>query len=276
MTRILKEPLLHFCVVGALLFVAYDLVAPAAVHADRIVVTSGQVEALQARFTRTWQRPPAAQELESLIDQQVLDEVYYREALALGIDENDAMIRRRLRQKMTFLVEDTLSLMTPTEKDLRDFYAAHPDEFRLDPSYSFTQVYVSPDRAETELAQRVAALDEALSAGRGMEGDQTLLPHEFDRVSAFEVDRSFGAGFSARLDRIEPGAWSGPLRSGLGLHFVYLRDREPGGVEPFEQVRAQVERQWAYRKRQQATEELNRRLLAKYEVVVETREAQRD
>lgn len=263
MTRILKEPLLHFCVVGALLFVAYDLVAPAAVHADRIVVTSGQVEALQARFTRTWQRPPAAQELESLIDQQVLDEVYYREALALGIDENDAMIRRRLRQKMTFLVEDTLSLMTPTEKDLRDFYAAHPDEFRLDPSYSFTQVYVSPDRAETELAQRVAALDKALSAGRGMEGDQTLLPHEFDRVSAFEVDRSFGA-------------WSGPLRSGLGLHFVYLRDREPGGVEPFEQVRAQVERQWAYRKRQQATEELNRRLLAKYEVVVEPREAQRD
>ena len=269
LVRLLKEPLLHFVLAGALLFVLYDLVAPDARDYNRILVSEGQVDALKARFSRTWQRPPSGQELQSLIEQHVLDEIYYREALALGIDDNDAMIRRRLRQKMEFLVEDTLSLMTPTAAELQQYHAAYPDEFTSEARYSFEQLYVNTDRSEQDLAQRVAALDAGLSAGRVMNSDTTLLEREYHRASATQIDRSFGEGFSRQLDALEPSAWSEPLKSGLGLHFVYLREREPGKLQPLDKVRAEVERRWAYRKRRQLTEELQQRLLAKYEIVVE-------
>jgi len=269
-SRILKDPLLHFLVLGAALFALYFTVNPKPAGDDRqIVVGKGQLEFLAARFARVWNRPPSRQELEGMVDDYVTEEIYYREALALGLDRNDAVIRKRLRQKMEFFGDSAAALLEPDDAALEDYLRANAERYRRDDLYSFRQVYFSTDRPATELDAALKRAVLELRDGARVDGDSSLLGSEFDHISASQVERNFGTGFAKQLDKLTPGRWSEPLRSGLGIHFVYLEEHIAGEVPPLAEIRDQVKRDWTYQRSQQLKAEFRDKLRAEYEVEIQ-------
>jgi hypothetical protein len=274
--RVLKEPLLHFMLIGAALFVGFDLVnrSESGAAAKRIVVSSGRVEQLSRIFGRTWQRPPTAQELKGLIDDFVLEEAYYREGIAMGIDQDDTMIRRRLRQKLEFLTEDAATLTEPSEEELAVYFADHEDQFRMEPTYTFRQIYFNPEHHGDEALAFISEQAGKLRAGQNVDGDQTLLPPSYEDVPRRQVNSAFGSGFAENLDELRPHEWSEPILSGLGVHLVQLESRTPGYLPELPEILPQVKREWANRRRQEFRREFDEQLLSDYEVVIEWPEAE--
>jgi hypothetical protein len=172
--RLIREPLLHFLLLGAALFIAYARISGSGDRRarDEIVVTLGQVEHLAAGFAKTWQRAPSDVELKGLIDDWVREEIATREAIAMGLDQGDSVIRRRLRQKLEFVSEDIAAESEPTDADLRAYLEAHPDSFRVEPRFTFSQVYLDPAKHADHLARDVAQLLEQLNQGRDVEDRQ--------------------------------------------------------------------------------------------------------
>ena len=167
MNRILREPLLHFLLLGAAIFAAYSLVSQrSGDEPGNIVISAGQVAAIELGFTRTWHRPPTRDELEGLIRDRVREEVYYREAMALGLDKDDTIIRRRLRQKMEFLTDDVVAQAQPTDAELNAYLTAHPDSFRVQREFTFSQVYLNPDKHGEHLARDSCGTARAVEPGR--------------------------------------------------------------------------------------------------------------
>jgi len=271
--RWLREPLLHFLLIGAALFwITGFFGGRASERPDRIALTAGDLEQLAVGFSRTWQRPPTAQELAGLVEERVREEIFYREALAMGLDRDDTIVRRRLRQKLEFLSED-LAVLEPTDADLAAWLAAHPESFRSEPRVGFRQVYLSRDRRGDRLRGDALRVLEQLRAGDGRLdpealGDPLPLPAEADGLSAGEVSRLFGGDFTARLLELEPGGWEGPVESAYGLHLVFVRDRVPGRVPALGEVRDAVTREWLAQRRSEAREEFYRGLRARYQVEV--------
>jgi PPIC-type PPIASE domain len=273
--RLLREPLLHFLLLGAGLFVVFGLVNKGTnVEPGKIVVTAGQIEHLTVGFTRTWQRPPTEQELEGLIQDNIREEVFYREAIALGLDRDDIVIRRRLRQKMEFIADDLAARVEPTDEELRAFLAKHPDTFRVEQRFTFSHVYLNPERRGEALQQDVERLLIELNTSAGATevatlGDSFLLDHEFTATSRSEVDRAFGQRFAAQLSHLEPGTWQGPVASGYGVHLVFIRERAEGWIPALDDVREAVHREWANAQRLEANARFYERLRQRYIVTVE-------
>jgi hypothetical protein len=271
MQRLLKEPLLHFLLIGAALFVIYGMVNETGGEKEdrEIVVSTGHVEQLVTVFQKTWQRPPTQEELQGLINDFLLEEVYYRQAVAMGIDRDDTIIRRRLRQKLEFLSDDTASLVDASDEDLSAYLAANEDKFLESPAYTFRQAYFDPEKHGDDPEAYVKEQLRVLRAGTARAGDVSLLPESFDQASRREVDGTFGAAFSRKLDELAMGDWQGPVRSGLGLHAIRLEKRAPGRLPALADIRAIVEREWQNEKRVASRQMMNERLLEKYEVVIE-------
>ncbi len=250
-----------------LLFVVAGL-RPAPDDGDtRIVVTAGRLAHLTDAFAATFQRPPTRQELEGLVDDWVREEVYAREARRLGLDRDDTVVRRRLRQKMEFLVEDAIAPADPTDAELAAYLAAHPAPFRREPTYSFQHVFLRPERrgdADTLLA-RLTDGDVAAAAL----GDPILLPPSLDGASRSEVARLFGDPFAQHLGDVPVGRWSGPLASAYGLHLVLVRERLDGRVPALAEIRDAVEREWRADRRAAASEAAWSRVRKEYDVSVE-------
>jgi hypothetical protein len=239
--RLVREPLLHFLVVGALVFVVYgsDETAPGGSGMAVISVTQSQMDRLEEQFEVAWRRAPSEAEIAALVEDWVREEVYYREAMALGLDRDDAVIRRRLRQKMEFLSEGAAAAAVPDEVALAAHHAAHSERF-ADPSrITFRQVAL-PDVAMAEGAR--AAL--AGGADPGAVGRGGLLPEVMEAVPEAAVDGSFGPGFFARIAALPQGGWEGPVKSAYGVHLVEVVEFEPARDRPFEAVRAAVEQDW--------------------------------
>ena len=273
--RLLREPLVHFLILGAALFLLFSTVAkPGAPQDGKIVVSSGKIAQLAAGFVRIWQRAPSAEELDGLIEDYVKEEVLYREALAMGLDKDDSVIRRRLRQKIEFLSEDAAAAVLPTEKELQAWLASHPDKFRLEPKLALRQVYISVSRrgaAATSEAHRLLA--RLNSAGKAVDasevGDTTMLPYELPLSSGEEIARVFGDGFAQQVTQVEPGRWHGPVKSGYGLHLVYVSERSEGRLRPLAEVRDAVQREWLEARRKEMAEASYRASRAKYAITIE-------
>jgi hypothetical protein len=271
--RWIREPLLHFLVLGAALFwLAGTLGDPAQGRRGRIVLSAGDVEQIVAGFERTWQRPPTQVELAGLVEDRVREEVFYREALALGLDRDDTIVRRRMRQKMEFLSED-LAALEPGDADLEGWLAANPEAFRQEPRIGFRQIYLSRDRRGGSVqgdAERLVAELRAQDAAVDLAawGDPLPLPAESDGLTASEAARLFGEAFSARLLELEPGRWEGPVESAYGLHAVFVRERVPGRDPELAEVRDAVAREWLADRRRQAREDSYRALRSRYEVEI--------
>jgi peptidyl-prolyl cis-trans isomerase C len=265
----LKEPLLHFLIIGACLFGVYAWLNPDAMQSDkRIVVDQGQVNSLTMRFQRVWQREPSKQELQGLIEDYVIEEIYYREALAMGIDKDDPIIRRRLRQKMETYTDNLATTLAPSEDELNQYLQQHPDKFKTQSRYSFQQVYINTDIPEDQLQAKLTSIQSALQSGESVDSGSSLLPASFTDTDGFVIDRTFGQGFAAQLDTLELNQWSPPLQSGLGMHFVMLSARQPGQLPALASIRDKVEREWRFDKAQEIDKVLRKKLLASYDVVV--------
>jgi hypothetical protein len=275
MKRILKEPLLHFLLLGAVIFAAYSLVSKGAGgEPGKIVVTQGQLASMMVGFTRTWQRPPTREEWEGLIRDRVREEVYYREALALGLDKDDLIIRRRLRQKMEFVTDDVVAQAEPGEAELAEFLAKHPDRFRVEPRFTFRQVYLNPAKHGENLARDTAQLLAQLNQAGGKIdisalGDSFLLEHRFEAEPASEIGKQFGEKFAAKLGELSPGQWQGPVESGFGVHLVLVSERLEGRLPALADVRDAVRREWANVKRLETNEQFYQELLKRYAVTIE-------
>jgi hypothetical protein len=272
-----REPFVHFLLLGVTLFGLYQWLGDRgdAVETTReIIVSPGRIESLAVGFTRTWQRPPTDTELERLIQDYIREEVYYREAMALGLDRDDTIIRRRLRQKLEFVTDDVAAQVEPTDEQLRDYLQEHPEAFRTERRFTFTQVYLNPqrrgDRLARDAAQLLVTLQQAgVQADVSMHGDSFLLEHQFDSVLAREVTQQFGEQFMAQLAELPVGQWQGPIESGYGVHLVCVIDRTEGDLPRLEEVRDAVRRAWANAQRLEANEQFYQTLLQRYTVSVE-------
>ncbi len=276
MRRLLREPLLHFLAIGLALFLVFDRFDPGGPGTGRIVITPGQVDAISTGFARTWQRPPTEAELKTLLDEYVREEIATREAMAAGLDRDDTVIRRRLRQKFEFGADDGADAAPPTDAQLQAWLDAHADRYRREPRITLRQVDLSPERhpgtLEADARKRLAQLAQAGPDARieGL-GDSRLLPADMTRLPHGDLARDFGEPFAEAVMKAEPGRWIGPLRSGYGLHLVLVREREEALVAPLEQVRAQVARDFAADRRRRALDERYATLLGRYRVVIEKR-----
>jgi hypothetical protein len=270
--KILREPLLHFLVLGAGLFVLFGAVGEPEQQPDRIVVSAAKVENLAELFRRTWRRPPTAAELDGLVEDHIEEEILYREALALGLEQDDIVIRRRLRQKMEFISEDLAAQAEPTQDELQTFLAAHPERFREPSRVSFAQVYLSPDRRGEDAWSDAERLLVALDAGRSdpaEAGDPFLLEQDYRELAVHDVERLFGQAFAARVAELPVGRWSGPVESGYGLHLVLVHERSPARLPDLAEVRDALANEWRGARREEANRAFYEGLRARYEVSVE-------
>jgi PPIC-type PPIASE domain len=274
MKRLLKEPLLHFLALAVVVFVAYGALNRfEAGKPDEIVVTVSRVDRLAAQFATLWQRPPTSAELKNLIDDYVKEEIFVREALALGFDKDDTIIRRRLRLKVEFMNSAETETLTPTDAELENYLKENPGKFEIDPAYAFEQVLLSPDRHGDKIDQDAASVLQILrtkmSIDPGELGDATLLPLRLELTSKASISRVFGAAFAEALDKIAPGQWAGPIESDFGLHLVRIKEYQAGRVPALAEVRAAVEREWANEKRKAIEEQRFAALLTRYRITME-------
>jgi hypothetical protein len=275
MKKLIREPLLHFLLLGAAIFAAYNLIAErSGDEPGKIVITEGQVAAMQLGFTRTNQRPPTREELEGLIRDRVQEEVYFREAIALGLDKDDTIVRRRLRQKMEFITDDVAALGEPTDDELTGYLKAHSDLFRVERRFTFSHVYLNPERRGENLTrdtgQLLAQLRQAGDKADLSElGDSFLLGYTFQSLPASEVVKLFGEKFAAKLGDLSPGQWQGPVESGYGVHLVLVSERTEGRVPALAEVRDAVRGEWANTRRSEVNEKFYQELLKRYVVTIE-------
>jgi len=270
---LLRQPLFQFLALGAALFGFFHLVDKnKAETPTRLVISSARIANLADGFARTWQRPPGKEELQGLIDDYIRDEVYYREGRAAGLDRDDVIIRRRVRQKMEFFAED-VSVPEPSEEQLAAYLESNPKRFKTEGHLSFRQVFLSATgRASTidnDSKQVAAALANAAVDTTTL-GDPFLLGEEFKALSQSEVAGIFGDSFAKSISVMEPGRWQGPIASSFGQHFVYISERIPGNLPPLDVVRETVRREWSNARRLEAEQKLYGSLLQRYEIVVET------
>jgi hypothetical protein len=222
MRGLLREPLVHFLGLGALLFLLYGWVRGGVLDApDEIVVSRWQLDSLQMQFERVRQRPPTPEEMQGLVDSWVREEVFYREGLAAGLDRDDPVVRRRVGQKIEFMM-DVAPQVAPTSAELQSWLDAHGDRYAIEPRYSLRQVYFDPARHRERMDESIASALRALKAGNAVAGDSTLLPAALDAATESDIERQFGAEFAESLKRLPVGEWQGPLKSAFGLHLAEL------------------------------------------------------
>jgi hypothetical protein len=271
---LLREPLLQFVVVGAALFGLYNLVDRKNPEPpERIVISSARIANLSDGFARTWQRKPSKDELQGLVDDYIRDEVFYREGRAAGLDRDDVIIRRRVRQKMEFLAED-ISAPEPSEEQLASYLKSNSERFRTEDQFTFRQIFLSATRRAstidsdgTQLANALARADSAVEATAL--GDSFLLGDEFRAVSQTAIAGIFGESFANRISGIEWGRWQGPISSSFGQHFVLVSERIPGSMPPLDNVRQEVRREWTNARRLEVEQKLYGSLKQHYAIVVE-------
>lgn len=272
---LLKEPLVHFLLLGALFFVGYEFRNSGNEgEAGQIVVTQGRIENLQTSFTRIWQRPPTPSEMDGLIRDYVREEVLAREAMTLGLDRDDTVIRRRLRQKMEFIANDLTVPAEPTETELKNFLAMHSDRFLVQPRFSFRQVFLNPEKRGAALQDDTANLLADLNLPNAtvdfrMLGDSTMLTSQMANASPEEIARQFGDEFTRQLEQLPLGRWHGPVTSGYGVHMVMVEDRTPGTIPELATIREEVARAWTDERRRKDQEQFYRELVKRYTVTIE-------
>jgi len=271
--KFFREPLVHFLAIGAALFVLSAFMEIPGQEGDKdIVIGEGQVQRLVEGWKATWRRLPTQDELRGLIDDYITEEVLYREALALGLDQDDMMIRRRLRQKMEFISEDFASELKPTEEDLRSYLNENREYFRIEPEMTFEHVYLNADRRAEALQQDSERILARLAKGRAdaaAVGDPFPLPREFENAGLTELVKNFGADFAEAVDDLPVGTWTGPVRSGYGFHLVLVRERSEGRLPELDEVRDIVLREWTAARRREQNANFIQRLREQYTITLD-------
>ncbi len=280
MNRLLKEPLLHFLLLGAAIFFVYSPISKSGGSAEpgKIVVTQRQIASMAEVFTRAWQRPPSADELAGLVRERVREDVYYREAMALGLEKDDTVIRRRLVQKMEFVLNDIAAQPEPTDAELSAYLQAHLESFGVEQRFTFQQVYLDPEKHGGHLARDTTRLLAQLNQPGGeadpaAQGDPFVLEHTFSESRRPARSRSSLEKTSQRsTGSISPGGWQGPVESGATGHLVRVIKRTEAGIPALAEVRDAVRRELGNARRLEANERIYQQLVKRYHVTIEPAE----
>jgi peptidyl-prolyl cis-trans isomerase C len=276
--RIAREPLLHFVVLGAAIYFLFGLFGQsddAAVEGNTIVVTEGEINWLGEMWQKKWNRPPSDIEMVGLVRDHLRQTVLYREAVAMGLDKDDVIIRRRMAQKLEFLAQDLIQPEEPTAAELQVFYDENIDRYQIPPLLTFTHVFLDPDKRgddtladaeklKVELITKVAVPDEASDLG-----DRFMLQAYYPERDEAELAKLFGGEFARSIFALEPEKWHGPVLSGYGTHLVYVHARLESPPPTYEQVAEQVREDFVNEQRARLNEEYIAGLLDRYEVIVE-------
>jgi hypothetical protein len=272
MSKFLKDPLVHFLVVGASLF-ALSAWRGEWIRGgrERIVIGADQVAQVRDAAELLEGRAPTDEEVAALIEPTIRDEVLYREALALKLDANDDDVRRRLVDKMNYLTQDTADPAPSSDAELLKLYADSPARFETRELATFDQVFFSPAERGGSLEADAAAGIAALRSGRPSAevGDHTPLRAAYEGAPREQVAVLFGDALADAVFTLPPGDWAGPFKSDFGLHAVRVRARTERRLPPFDEIRDQVAAEFAADRRRERNEAEYRRMRARYDVVVE-------
>ncbi len=272
MKKLYKEPLLHFLIIGVLIFTLFSIINKEEdiVSGNKIVVTVAEIERLSVNWSKKWNRPPTETELKGLVDSYIKEEVYYREALALGLDQNDTILRRRLMQKMEFLSNDLAELNQPDETELNKFFLDNREKYKLPARVSFTHIYFSLDKRGAKAFEDAKSVLSELNVLRAPErGDSFMLEYDFAQETPFEVARLFGTGFADQLFRLGTNSWQGPIESGYGLHLIRISEKINARMPDLASVIEKVRTDLMFEQRQKMNKEIYERFKERYEIVVE-------
>lgn len=273
----LKEPLLHFLLLGVLIFLAYAFIRDDGPADDEIVLTSAQQQRLVAAFVATWNRPPTQPEYESILEDWIREEIAYRQGLEMGLDYDDAIIRRRLRQKVELLAEEIVSMMPPSTEQLEGYLAENRADYTGEPRFTLRQVTFSVDeRGDAALTDAEQALlllgDESPRVIPETLGDPIPLPRRLAEAPASSIAARFGREFTDAVSVLEPGGWRGPIRSGFGLHLVIIDEYLPAEPPTLEAVERDVRRDYSNQQRKAAIDRMYEELAKQYTISVEAPE----
>lgn len=268
MGKLIREPLLHFLLLGTALFALYGWVNDGLPGAqNEIVVSRGQMRSLEAQFVRVWQRPATPQELLGLVDNWVREEILFREGLLMGLDRDDPIVRRRIAQKVEFILDSAIPA-TPTETELQAWLDTHGEKYSIERQYSLRQVFFDPARHGEATASLISSGQAALKKGSTVAGDPTMLPATLT-ASASQVARVFGGEFEISLRTLPLGGWEGPVRSGFGLHLVELTVRAADRKASLREVREAVTRDLLHARVEEANAAFYEKMKATYNVRID-------
>jgi hypothetical protein len=270
---LLGEPMLHFLLIGIALFAAYQWMAPVDSDGRRIVITQGVVDDLVTQHVAAKGREPSSTELNHLIESYVHDEILYREGVKLGLERDDIVVKRRVRQKIEVIAEEDASTRAPTDADLSAYLAANQVRFVQPAVLTFEQVFLGESTSGPDVVQAVAVTRAALRNGTDPEnlGKPTLLPLRMTETPADLVARDFGTSFAAALEKVPVGEWAGPIDSSFGAHYVRVSERTPAVAPQLAAVRDHVVREWENERRQRARNDAYARMRGEYEVSMEAK-----
>ena len=271
---LLREPLLHFLLIGAALFLVFDQVGDPVEVDNRIVISQADLDILANDWLRRTGRPPSPQQVEQQLRQYIREQVLSREAVNLGLDRDDVIIRRRLAQKMQFLFDDLGQVPDPTDADLNVFMSKHVERFTLPATLSFRHIFLDPDsRGEAiqdQAKQLISRLQDSNAVVDTSElGDPTLLPPQFDNQTRLQISNLLGDEFAEQVYRLPVSRWSGPVASGYGLHLVYVHSRTAARVQPLTEVQQSVIRQWRAAKQQELNDLFYQGIHQRYEIILD-------
>ncbi|MEM1120243.1 MAG: peptidylprolyl isomerase [Bacteroidota bacterium] len=273
MKKLWKEPLLHFLLIGAGLFFLYSFLNPTEEQMDNNVIRieKSDVQRLTKAYQQNWGTLPDSATLQTLLQEEIKAEVFYREALRMQLDHNDEIIRRRLKQKYEFLVKDLADSQQPTEAALIIFYKEHPSFYKAETKMSFTQIYFSPDKRKSPTEDAVSTLDQIISQKIDTDklkdfGDNFHLQQYFSERDYNDVRQLFGQDFAKALFAVKKEGWTTPIQSGYGVHLVHITAIQNETIQSFSEVKNKVESDWKLAQQELYNTRLYENLLTKYEV----------
>ena len=263
--RIIREPISLFVILGLLLFIVYNRTTTYYDQKNKqITVTEAQIQLLKETFAKTWNREPTEEELEAQIENLIKDEIYYKEAVDLGLDRSDIAVKRRLRQIMEMMMDD-MATVYPSEDQLKTYLSENQDKFRRDPYISFRHIYFSSENRETAL-DVLGKLKDTLPVDERSFDGLALIPNEFSEESYRSVERLFGKSFTEEVFTLKPGIWQGPVESAYGYHLVYISELTEGFVPELSEIWDQVEREWSVEKRTQVKDQQYQKIRERYTI----------
>ncbi len=253
-----------------LLFAVYALLNKDNPAENEITISEGQIEDLTILWMQKWNKPPTDEELKSIIEDHVEEEVLYREALKLRLEEDDKIVRRRLAQKLDFIITDDLVAEAPTEEELKKYFEQKKEQYREAQRYSFYQIVFlggaeSKDKA-LELKSTITVTD--IAQWKTL-GDQTSIPFDNKELTRDEIDRMLGEGFSEQLKEVKLTEWQGPLQSGLGYHLINIYGIGSASIPEFESVKSEVEEDWTEDEKQKLREDKLKVMRESYNIEVQ-------
>ncbi len=269
--KLIREPLLHFILLGALIYLT-SIVWGNKDSQQHIIVSEGQIKHLATLYRKTWQRQPSVAELENLVQEHVLEQAAYYEGLELGLDKNDIVIVRRVRQKLDFIAEEDTPRPEATDERLSVYLQNNPDKFLVEQKLSLRQVYLDPKkhggvswrRGKELLAELTTQADQNIDTV----GDRHLFKPFYQRQTVTELERQFGRDFAQSVVGLDVGSWQGPIRSAFGIHLVYVEASEDGIVPELDQIRSAVFREWENSFKERSSRRYYEELLRRYPVTI--------